>query len=180
MSHAVVFRCRPSDTAEVLAWGREYATGCVWTPTTRRMRRLPRSRKRVLTTSYVMPGYLFIHESRVEDLTYILIRMGARPVIDPCGRVMRCRLLELQEFQIAVNGSIQARQDPSPQASPIPPAVYRVWPVGTGVVVAGENHFLTGLAGRVVSQDEGEVTLETNSFWGSLKISAFLLREAGL
>lgn len=174
---AIVYRCRPSKTKEIMQWAREHASGAVWVPTTTRIRRLPRSRKRVLCTRLVLPGYLFVRQERVPELAPIFHRMEATPVICPTGRPMVCPVAELFVFQEEVLRLTSAETvTTTPEEQPPVP----IWAPGTPVEVATDHRLLAGVSGVVVSQSDEEVTVETPGFWGRLKISAFLLRKPEL
>lgn len=57
---------------------------------------------------------------------------------------------------------------------------YPTFAPGSTVEIVPGDHFLTGLRGMVVSQDGEEVQLQTQGFWRTLKISAWLLRGDGI
>lgn len=175
MSHAIILRCAPAKTRELLTWGIETYPGLLWAPLITRYGRLPRSRKRVKVTRAALPGYLFMSEALqpIRQPIEELGRKDCRPLWIN-GYFARCSMEELQQLRTTISG-IEADML-TPAALP----TYPRFPVGSIVKVVATDHVLADLEGVVISQKEDLVTIESQGFWSTLQISSFLLQQAGL
>lgn len=170
---AYILRCQPSSTKNMMIWGKEQHISGLWTPFMERIRRLPRTRKRIKTFVPVLPGYLFIREDS-PDLSRVLKEPQVRYLTGPQGGPATCSLAELVAMHEYLTQSPDILDTAEPEVQP--PS----FPVGTKVNVVAGSHLLSGMQGLVLLQEGEEVTLETSSIFGRLKISSFLLRPLGL
>lgn len=168
-----ILMCPSQDTKEILKLAEEDYPGLFWTPIFTRMRRLPRSRKKVVTYSAALPGYIFMKGDYVVPPT--LSRKGVRVLPRADGYPARCHIDEIKAFHRTLSHRSDDVQIASPKLDHVP--VVPSFPVGSTVEVIGEGHMLQGITGVVISCVCDEITIETKDFWGKLKINAFLLRQ---
>lgn len=173
--NCTILVCPPMKTCDIYAEAKTQAPGRYWTPIFTRMRRLPRSRKKVLSKSAALPGYLFV-QGEMETIPLFLIRHGVKFLTRADGYLATCTMAEIKGFHQMLSGRSDKVTVEAPQPAAIPEIP--VFPVGTMVRVYGENHFLSGLKGTVVCQKDEYVTVESEEIWGTLKISSFLLAQA--
>lgn len=171
--NALILRCQPSKTKKLLEWGNACFHGMFWAPATMRRRRLPRSRKQVEVLIYALPGYIFLKSTDDREALTGALDKGMRLMRTAAASPATCSLVDLAvmnkqlqkvakvEATLAVNMAL-----PSPQFS-------------KGQQVVAISGPLSSIKGEVVAQNGDEVTIETASFWGTLKISSFLLMETG-
>lgn len=184
MSTAAILICPPHQTRDIMEDLRETEfSGRVWTPFITRRRRLPRTRKTVITQSSVLPGYLFYRDHDGYNLPFDLTRRRIRAMTTPAGTPVQCPIEALQALQNYIVEVLQAPAAPpvaaqAPAAPPIVEAPAPVFAPGTQVVISGRGHLLDGVSGAVLHQTGEEVLVWTEGFWGRLKISAFLLQKA--
>lgn len=168
-------RCPPSKTRELFLWGRDEHPGLIWAPFITRSRRLPRRRVKVKTTTAALPGYLFMAEAHgpIARILEVLARKDCKPMWTSEGFFARCAMEELFIMHQMVSELEKGLREVTETTIP-------VFTPGTTVDIVPGHHFLAGLRGTVVSQDGEEVQLQTQGFWRTLKISAWLLRAGGI
>lgn len=176
MNTAIILRCPPSKTREIFLWAKDEHPGLIWAPFITRSHRLPRRRVRTTTTTAAMPGYLFMTEAHgpLARTLAALESHSCKPMWTPEGFFARCAMEELFIMHQTVSAVGQKLRGGA--AEPRTPTFA---PGSTVEIVPGE-HFLAGLRGMVVAQDGEEVQLQTQGFWHTLKISAWLLRAVGI
>lgn len=119
--------------------------------------------------SAAIPGYLFLHEKEevLESALGALARMKARPLWVSGMGYARCPIAELEVLRDAVLGAGQDLAAP-------------VFAPGATVQVAAGHYWMAGLRGVVIKQQGEEVTIQSANFWGTIKISCWLLGPAQL
>lgn len=177
-SFAIILRCPPGKTKEVFEEFKEDRPGVIWAPLITRTKRLPRQRKRVTVTTAALPGYLFLAEDRgplartLQDLE----RKGCKPMWTHEGFFARCPMTELFRLHEAVSGISKTLSSSTAEKEPETP----IFSTGSLAAVDAGHYWFGDLKGTVVSQVGEEVTLQIADFWGSVKISCWLLRPLGL
>ena len=168
---AIILRCQPSRTREIYTKFKEDRPGLLWTPLITRTVRLPRRRKKVQTVNAAIPGYLFLLEKEegLKSALDVLARLKARPLWMAGTGYARCPISALEMLRDAVQG-VEKRLS-KPDQDPVVP----VFSPGSPVKVAAGHYWMAGLRGTVVKQHGEEVAIQSTDFWGTIKISCWLL-----
>ena len=173
---AIILRCQPSRTREIYTKFKEDRPGLLWTPLITRTVRLPRQRKKVQRVNAAIPGYLFLREEEgvLESSFEVLARLKARPMWRAGMGYSRCPVSALETLRDAVQGVGKLLSEPD--RDPVAP----VFGPGSTVQVAAGHYWMAGLRGVVIKQRGEEVTMQSADFWGTIKISCWLLEPDGL
>jgi len=165
MSHSyVVVRCARSKTLELAKqlYGEHRIPA--WTPRFEKRVRLPRKKIKRLVVKPLMPTFVFIREGyleRAEDLS-------------------QRRVVEEFSVMVVHGGRAVVREDELHEiASPIPePDNGGDIPFAVGDRVTVGEGPLAGVSGKVISCQREYLEIETENFFGRVKIPPFVMRPA--
>ena len=123
------------------------------------------------TVNAAIPGYLFLLEKEegLKSALDVLARLEARPLRMAGTGYARCPISALEMLRDAVQG-VEKRLS-KPDQDPAAP----VFAPGSPVKVAADHYWMAGLRGTVIKQRGEEVTMQSTDFWGTIKISCWLL-----